>query len=249
MPPDIKIEDRDAVPEPLPPTGSMSATMESRQHSFGEKYVPRLATYTRENVAHTYEEILADGVIDRTRLPFDEGINSYVLLPRGKIFSLKLAGLNLDQDAKDRILKHNQIQRAFAEMEDFDSSISELHAPVPLPLRINTYMNIAERYEGLSGETRKVLVLSHFDHLQDPTAPSLDLVSSMIEWSTSLKRGTVQANYNVKSKGLFGCCRRNDDKKRAAYERRIAHEDWSHEVKLARRKFRLEPEESVEKGE
>ncbi|GIQ82847.1 hypothetical protein KIPB_004065 [Kipferlia bialata] len=201
----------------------------------------QVQTQQRQVVARTYEDILSDGVIDRTRLPFDEGINSYVLLPKGKIFSLKLAGLNLDKDARDRILKHNQIQQAFVEMEEFDASISELHAPIPLPLRINTYMNIAERYQdGLSGETRKVMVLSHFDHMSDPNTPSLDLVSSMIEWSTSLKRGTVQAEYNKKRGGLFGCCMRNDDKKRREYENRVANENWEHECKLARRKFRYE---------
>ncbi|GCA62692.1 hypothetical protein KIPB_005195 [Kipferlia bialata] len=248
MTPDITIRDvthkgnhdSSVSVEPLPvvpPTFSPSDASDA--------FIPKLASYTREAVARTYEDILADGVIDRTRLPFDEGINSYVLLPRGKIFSLKLAGLNLDSDARVRILKHNQIQRAFVEMEEFDASICELHAPIPLPLRINTYMNIAERYEGLSGETRKVMVLSHFDHLEDPGAPSLDLVSSMIEWSTSLKRGTVQAEFNQKKGGLFGCCMRGDDKKRREFENRVADEAWQHETKLQKRKFRLEAEEKT----
>jgi hypothetical protein len=241
---DIQI--REVKQTPIPPIEMpIAPTPVSTGNSVNtsDTFVPRLASYSREAVARTYEDILADGVIDRTRLPFDEGINSYVLLPKGKIFSLKLAGLNLDKDARDRILKHNLIQRAFEEMEEFDASIAELQAPIPLPLRINSYMNISERYAGLSGETRKVMVLSHFDHMNDPAVPSLDLISSMIEWSTALKRGTVQAEFNQKTGGLFGCCRGTEDKKRREFQNRVTDEAWAHEMKLQKRKFRLESEE------
>ncbi|GCA62405.1 hypothetical protein KIPB_003314 [Kipferlia bialata] len=202
-------------------------------------FIPTLATYKRKPVASSYEEILSEGILDTTRTTFDSAIEEYVLLPRGKVFSLKVEGLNIDAEAVDRIIKHNLIQNAFADCEDFDDSIRELDAPIPLPLRVNTYMDIAERYEGLSGETRKLIVLSHFDHMVDAEKPSLDLISSMIEWNISLKRGTASANYNVARGGCFGCCR-PDDKKRDAFRRRVARENQEHERTLSKRKFRLE---------
>jgi hypothetical protein len=229
------VEDRAAVPHPT----AVPVPSTAPAWTISEKFVPVLATYTMQTVASTYDEILADGVTDKTRLPFDDGCEQYELLPRGTIYNMRLAGKNMDAAAKDRIRRHNMIQKTFESMEEFDASVVELQMPTPLPLRVNTYMNLAEACEDLSGETRKIIVLSHFAHMPDQDKPSLDLVSSMIEWDIAAKSRTVEQEYNTSKQGCFGCGR-TADKRTKTYRKRVNKEDSEHARAKSKRKFPLE---------